>query len=108
MPLLLISATLSPLLSPPYNFYFSAFFQGNPTLLLVLLPKKGLMEVQAATMLIKPRTYIIWLDYISTYVCNMKIQDRAGEMAQRLRALTALPKVLSSNPSNHMVAHNHL
>ena len=31
-----------------------------------------------------------------------------GEMAQRLRALTALPKVLSSNSSNHMVAHNHL
>jgi hypothetical protein len=33
---------------------------------------------------------------------------RAREMVQRLRALTALPKVLSSNPSNHMVAHNHL
>ena len=33
---------------------------------------------------------------------------RAGEMAQRLRALPALPKVLSSIPSNHMVAHNHL
>ena len=32
----------------------------------------------------------------------------AGEMAQQLRALTALLKVLSSNPSNHMVAHNHL
>jgi hypothetical protein len=32
----------------------------------------------------------------------------AGEMAQWLRAQTALPKVLSSNPSNHMVAHNHL
>jgi hypothetical protein len=31
----------------------------------------------------------------------------AGEMAQRLKAPTALPKVLSSNPSNHMVAHNH-
>jgi hypothetical protein len=31
----------------------------------------------------------------------------AGEMAQWLRALTVLPKVLSSNPSNHMVAHNH-
>jgi hypothetical protein len=30
----------------------------------------------------------------------------AGEMAQRLRALTALLKVLSSNPTNHMVAHN--
>ncbi|KRX31493.1 hypothetical protein T09_14824 [Trichinella sp. T9] len=29
-------------------------------------------------------------------------------MAQQLRALTVLPKVLSSNSSNHMVAHNHL
>jgi len=34
--------------------------------------------------------------------------SRAGEMAQWLRALTALPEVLRSNPSNHMVAHNHL
>jgi DNA replicative helicase MCM subunit Mcm2 (Cdc46/Mcm family) len=34
-------------------------------------------------------------------------QTRA-EMAQRLRAPTALPEVLSSNPCNHMVAHNHL
>ena len=32
----------------------------------------------------------------------------AGEMAQRLRALPALPKVLSSIPSNHMMAYNHL
>jgi hypothetical protein len=32
----------------------------------------------------------------------------AGEMAQQLRALTARPEVLSSIPSNHMVAHNHL
>jgi hypothetical protein len=32
----------------------------------------------------------------------------SGEMPQRLRALTALPEVLSSIPSNHMVAHNHL
>ena len=36
------------------------------------------------------------------------IKKGAGEMAQRLRALTALPEVLSSIPSNHMVAHNHL
>jgi hypothetical protein len=35
-------------------------------------------------------------------------REGAGEMAQQLRALTALPEVLSSNPSNHMVAHNHL
>jgi hypothetical protein len=37
-----------------------------------------------------------------------KKKARAGEMAQWLRALSALPEVLSSNPSNHMVAHNHL
>ena len=35
-------------------------------------------------------------------------KERAGEMTQPLRARTALPEVLSSNPSNHMVAHNHL
>ena len=29
-------------------------------------------------------------------------------MAPWLRVPTALPKVPSSNPSNHMVAHNHL
>ena len=29
-------------------------------------------------------------------------------MAQHLRALTALPEALSSIPSNHVVAHNHL
>jgi hypothetical protein len=32
----------------------------------------------------------------------------AREMAQQLRSLTALSKVPSSNPSNHMVAHNPL
>ena len=29
-------------------------------------------------------------------------------MAQRLKALAALPEVLSSIPNNHMVAHYHL
>jgi hypothetical protein len=32
----------------------------------------------------------------------------AGEMAQQLRALTTHSEVLSSVPSNHMVAHRHL
>jgi hypothetical protein len=39
---------------------------------------------------------------------TLKPNAGAGKMAQWLRALTALPKVLSSIPSNHMVAHNHL
>jgi hypothetical protein len=34
---------------------------------------------------------------------NIKHGGRPEEMTQWLRALTALPKVLSSNPSNHMV-----
>jgi hypothetical protein len=41
------------------------------------------------------------------YHSNRKVTKGAGEMAQKIRALTALPKVLSSNPSNHMVAHNY-
>jgi len=43
-----------------------------------------------------------------SYIRQIKVITGAGEMAQWLRALTALPEVLSSNPSNHMVAHNHL
>jgi hypothetical protein len=40
--------------------------------------------------------------------CDLRLVSiGTGEMAQQLRALTALPKVLSSIPSNHMVAHNH-
>jgi hypothetical protein len=41
----------------------------------------------------------------------MKARKRylgAEEMVQWLRTLTALPEVLSSNPSNYMVAHSHL
>jgi hypothetical protein len=34
--------------------------------------------------------------------------SRAGEMAQWLKALTALPEVLKSIPSTYMVVHNHL
>jgi hypothetical protein len=43
-----------------------------------------------------------------TDLTKKKIFFRARAMAQRLRAPAALPEVLSSIPSNHMVAHNHL
>jgi pentapeptide MXKDX repeat protein len=36
----------------------------------------------------------------------LNVSSRAGEMARWLRALSILPEVLSSNPSNHR-AHNH-
>ena len=40
---------------------------------------------------------------------NVKHETPGAQgMAQRLRALAALPEVLSSIPSNHMVAHNQL
>jgi hypothetical protein len=42
-----------------------------------------------------------------TDFCKMS-SDGAGKIAQRVRAPTALPEVLSSIPSNHMIAHNHL
>jgi len=46
---------------------------------------------------------------LPTLNCSlMKLYFRAGEMAQWLRALTALTKGLSSISSNHKVAHNHL
>jgi hypothetical protein len=46
----------------------------------------------------------------TSFWCKILVRNttRAGEMTQQLRTLTALPKVLSSIPSNHMVAHNHL
>jgi len=44
----------------------------------------------------------------SGYSAQCNIFLGAGEMAQWLRALTVLVVVLSSNPSHHMVAQNHL
>jgi hypothetical protein len=41
------------------------------------------------------------------HLFKIKVEG-AGEMAHQVRALTALLKILSSIPSNHMVAHNHL
>jgi hypothetical protein len=56
---------------------------------------------------------MIWDSTLSAHGClgtknSFSGTGRAGEMAQRLGALTALPKVLSSTPSNYMVVHNHL
>jgi hypothetical protein len=45
-------------------------------------------------------------DIVLLYI--KKKRNRAGEMAEWLRALSALPEFLSSIPRSHMVAHNHL
>jgi hypothetical protein len=49
---------------------------------------------------VHPRNKRIFQFYLKTLL-------GAGDMAQRLRALNALLKVWSSNPSNRMVAYNH-
>jgi hypothetical protein len=46
--------------------------------------------------------------HLFAYLLRISIKMGAGETAQWLGALTVLPKVLSSIPSNHMVAYNHL
>jgi hypothetical protein len=48
-----------------------------------------------------PQEVVLKFKWIRIYILGV------GEMAQCFKS-TALPEVLSSNPSNHMVAHNHL
>jgi len=61
------------------------------------------------TLLVFGSMFLYPLSYMSSVSLDvLKISYWAGEMAQWLGALTALPEVLSSIPSNHMVAHNHL
>jgi hypothetical protein len=55
--------------------------------------------------MLKLKTYKGEMDMTRLWT-NLRKQG-AGEMAQWLRALTALPEILSSIPSNHMVVHNH-
>ena len=49
-----------------------------------------------------------WVPARLEYILRLPIKNRsrAGEMAECLGAMTALLKVLSSDPSNHMKAHN--
>jgi hypothetical protein len=51
---------------------------------------------------------VLELELQTAVSCHKSSGNPAGEMTQWVRALTALPEVLSSIPSNHMVAHNHL
>jgi hypothetical protein len=55
----------------------------------------------------KDSQFDVSMNYIVSS-CIKNLKRRAGEMAQRLRAPTALPEVLSSSSSNHMMAHNNL
>jgi hypothetical protein len=54
----------------------------------------------------KPRkmNYVLQPHTVQLSKLTLWVED----VVQRLRALTALPKVLSSIPSNHTVTHNHL
>jgi hypothetical protein len=88
------------------------------TLLIMLQEKTGIRGKLAVTMnsqgIIRSDLNFLFFNSLITiksrfkFSSDYKISLRAGEMTQWLRALTALPEVPSSNPSNHMVAHNHL
>jgi hypothetical protein len=56
------------------------------------------------------RSFLIIPFYIDKEktLLNNDIYEGAGEMAQQLRAVSALPEVLISNLRNRMVAHNHV
>jgi hypothetical protein len=56
----------------------------------------------------KLNTYLYTIKVSNQKTKNNPKPEKAREMTQQLRIMTALPKVLSSIPSNHMVAHNHL
>jgi hypothetical protein len=81
--------------------------------------KPSLRATQNVTKGIKLNSHIVFLlvhlaalDFLPRGIhgrkWHQKNTNRAGEMAQWLRALATLPEVLSSIPSNHMGAHNHL
>jgi hypothetical protein len=77
------------------SIYLSIYLSTHPSIYLpmylsIILQK---LEIQYTSKIIK---------------LYMKNKLRTGEMAQWLKALTVLPEVLSSIPSNHMAAHNHL
>ena len=54
---------------------------------------------------LKVASCLLW---IGCRFMSERVRSETGEMAQWLRALSAPPEFLSSIPSNHMVAHNHL
>ena len=69
-------------------------------------------EVFARRSIVLPSGYLLgsgtcWSALGCTQSRVKRMRGGAGEMAQWLRASSALPEVLSSIPSNHMVAHDY-
>jgi hypothetical protein len=85
-----------------------------PAMMIMDYTSKPVSQTQLNVFFIRPALVIVSLHSNKTqtkkarYRFSLKILSGAGDMAQWLRASTALPKALSSNPSNHMVAHYHL
>ena len=65
------------------------------------------MFTQEATEL-KLSSVALLLPALNLLISEMRVVQAVREMAQWLRVLPTLPKLLSSIPNNHMVAHNHL
>jgi hypothetical protein len=101
------------------SIYFSLWFQKDKSIMVGHMVAGRVAEQEAERVsqkwgesinskhIVRNKEWIISMLHKVTY--KVKVCARgAGEMAQWLRALTALPEVLSSIPSNHLVAHYHL
>jgi hypothetical protein len=51
--------------------------------------------------------FISYLEFSIEILYLLLLKTGDGEIAQCLRALTALKKVLSSSSSNHIITHSH-
>jgi len=100
---MIAAATSCPERSKPQPFFPPSGSYTLPTSLSKMLPEsQELKETECSS--INGASLLL-----PTLNCSLKkLYFRAAEMAQGLRALTALPKGLSSIASNHMVAHNYL
>jgi hypothetical protein len=96
---------------PKAHLYLASRVWGTTAQVLISCRRSGIRSKPLASGLAAIQSKACYLDFglqTEGKKLILKIKLGAGEMAQQLRALTALPEVLSSIPSNHMVAHTHL
>jgi hypothetical protein len=90
-----------------YAYFIHLYTFFKKTVSLYILASLNLAELSLPPSLL---LCLLGLNVFATTPGSMylKYLRGAGEIAQWLRALTALPEVLSSVADNHMVAHNHM
>ena len=96
-----------------HSINYAWFSESSVSVVCGLTPESLLFySVALRTISQNQKWWYLAINYVTRGIGNSFVSKawvfRAGEMAQRLRALAVLPMVLSSVLRNHMVAHNHL